>query len=108
MTTLLVQNGTLEFGDTIVAGTAHGKLKALSDFRGKPVKKAGPSMPVAVMGLSDVPSAGDIFEVVASEKEARIIVAERTEAGKTQTQTRAKVSLEDLFATVQAGEAQEL
>ena len=72
MATLLVQNGTLEFGDTIVAGTAHGKLKALSDFRGKPVKKAGPSMPVAVMGLSDVPSAGDIFEVVVSEKEARV------------------------------------
>ena len=108
MTTLLVQNGTLEFGDTIVAGTAHGKLKALSDFRGKPVRKAGPSMPVAVMGLSDVPSAGDIFEVVASEKEARVIVTERTELAKSQAQSKKKVTLEDLIAHVQAGEAKGL
>jgi translation initiation factor IF-2 len=106
--TLLVQNGTLEFGDTVVAGTTHGKLKALSDFKGKPVKKAGPSTPVSVMGLSDVPSAGDIFEVVASEKEARVIVGERVEAAKSQAQSKKKVSLEDLFATVKAGEAQEL
>jgi translation initiation factor IF-2 len=108
MATLLVQNGTLESGSIVVAGKAHGKLRALSDFKGKPIKKAGPSTPVAVMGLSDVPSAGDIFQVVDSEREARSIVAERTEAGKTQAQTRTKVSLEDLFANVQAGEAQEL
>jgi len=108
MATLLVQNGTLEFGDTIVAGTAHGKLKALSDFRGKPIKKAGPSMPVAVMGLSDVPSAGDIFEVVESEKEARVIVTERVELAKSQAQSKKKVTLEDLFAHVQAGEAKGL
>jgi translation initiation factor IF-2 len=108
MATLLVQNGTLESGSIVVAGTAHGKLRALSDFKGKPVKKAGPSTPVAVMGLSDVPSAGDIFEVVDSEKEARNIVAERAEAAKTQTQSKKKVSLEDLFANVQAGEAKEL
>ena len=108
MATLLVQNGTLEFGDTIVAGTAHGKLKALSDFRGKPIKKAGPSMPVAVMGLSDVPSAGDIFEVVVSEKEARVIVTERVELAKSQAQSKKKVTLEDLFAHVQAGEAKGL
>ncbi|MEO5886143.1 MAG: translation initiation factor IF-2 [Anaerolineales bacterium] len=106
--TLLVQNGTLEFGDTIVAGTAHGKLKALSDFRGKPIRKAGPSMPVAVMGLSDVPSAGDIFEVVVSEKEARVIVTERVELAKSQAQSKKKVTLEDLFAHVQAGEAKGL
>jgi translation initiation factor IF-2 len=108
MATLLVQNGTLESGSIIVAGTAHGRLRALSDFKGKPVKKAGPSTPVAVMGLSDVPSAGDIFEVVDSEKEARNIVAERSDAAKTQAQTRKKVSLEDLFATVKAGEAKGL
>src|SRR5215211_2867061 len=108
MATLLVQNGTLESGCIIVAGTAHGRLRALSDFKGKPVKKAGPSTPVAVMGLSDVPSAGDIFEVVDSEKEARNIVAERSDAAKTQAQTRKKVSLEDLFATVKAGEAKGL
>lgn len=106
--TLLVQNGTLSSSDVVVAGTAHGKLRAISDYKGNPVKKAGPSMPVAVMGLSDVPTAGDLFQVVDSEKEARSIVAERAEAAKTRTQARKKVSLEDLFATVQAGEAKEL
>ena len=108
LATLLVQNGTLESTNIVVAGTAHGKLRALSDYKGKSVKKAGPSMPVAVMGLSDVPSAGDLFEVVASEREARSIVAERAEAAKSQAQARKKVSLEDLFANVQAGEAKEL
>ena len=108
MATLLVQNGTLEFGDIVVAGTAHGKLRALSDYKGKPVRKASPSTPVAVMGLSDVPSAGDLFEVVDSEREARAIVAERAEAAKSQAQAKKKVSLEDLFASVQAGEAQAL
>jgi translation initiation factor IF-2 len=108
LATLLVQNGTLEAGDIVVAGIAHGKLRALSDFKGKPIKKAGPSTPVAVMGLSDVPSAGDIFQVVGSEKEARAIVAERADAAKTLAQTKKKVSLEDLFANVQAGEAKGL
>jgi translation initiation factor IF-2 len=108
MATLLVQNGTLESGSIVVAGTAYGKLRALSDFKGKPVKKAGPSTPVSVMGLSDVPSAGDVFEVVSSEREARVIVAARSEAAKSQTQAKKKVSLEDLFASVQAGEAREL
>lgn len=108
LATLLVQNGTLESGDIVVAGTAYGKLRAISDFKGKPIKKAGPSTPVAVMGLSDVPSAGDIFEVVQSEKEARAIVSERAQTAKTLSQTKKKVSLEDLFANVQAGEAKEL
>ena len=108
LATLLVQNGTLESSSVVVAGTAYGKLRALSDYKGKPVKKAGPSMPVAVMGLSDVPSAGDVFEVVSSEREARSIVTERVEAAKSQAQARKKVSLEDLFANVQAGEAKEL
>lgn len=108
MATLLIQNGTLEAGSVVVAGTAHGKLRALSDFKGKPIKKAGPSTPVAVMGLSDVPSAGDLFEVVDSDKEARVIVNERLEALKTQSQSRKKVSLEDLFSSVKSGEAKEL
>ncbi len=108
LATLLVQNGTLEAGDIVVAGTAYGKLRAITDHKGKPIKKAGPSTPVAVMGLSGMPSAGDIFQVVASEKEARSIVAERTEAAKTLSQTKKKVSLEDLFANVQAGEAKGL
>ena len=108
MATLLIQNGTLESGDIVVAGSSHGRLRALSDHRGKPVKKAGPSTPVAVMGLNDVPSAGDLFEVVDSEKEARLIVAERLALTKSQAQARKKVSLEDLFSSVQAGEAKEL
>ena len=108
MATLLVQNGTLESGSVVVAGIAHGKLRALSDFKGKPIKKAGPSTPVAVMGLSDVPSAGDVFEVVDSDKEARVIVNGRLEALKTQSQSRKKVSLEDLFSSVKSGEAKEL
>ncbi|MBK9923814.1 MAG: translation initiation factor IF-2 [Anaerolineales bacterium] len=106
--TLLVQNGTLSAGDVVVAGTAHGKLRALSDYKGKPVKKAGPSTPVLVMGLSDVPSAGDLFQVVGSDKEARVIVNDRINTAKEQSQIRKKVSLEDLFANVQAGEAKEL
>jgi translation initiation factor IF-2 len=108
MATLLVQNGTLEAGDIVVAGTAYGKLRAITDYKGKLIKKAGPSTPVAVMGLTGMPSAGDIFQVVKSEKEARNIVAERMEAAKTLSQTKKKVSLEDLFANVQAGEAKGL
>ncbi len=108
MATLLVQNGTLESGDIVVAGVAYGKLRAITDYRGKLIKKAGPSTPVAVMGLSGMPSAGDIFQVVKSEKEARTIVADRMEAAKTLSQTKKKVSLEDLFANVQAGEAKGL
>ena len=108
MATLLIQNGTLESGDIVVAGSSHGRLRALSDFKGKPVKKAGPSTPVAVMGLNDVPSAGDLFEVVDSEREARLIVAERQALAKSQAQAKKKVSLEDLFTSVQAGEAKEL
>jgi translation initiation factor IF-2 len=108
LATLLVQNGTLDSGSIVVAGTAHGKLRALSDYKGKPVKKAGPSTPVAVMGLSDVPSAGDVFQVVDSERTARTIVAERLDAAKSRAQAKKKVSLEDLFAHVQAGTAKEL
>ncbi len=106
--TLLVQNGTLSAGDIVVAGNAYGRMKAISDYKGKPVHKAGPSTPVAVMGLNEVPAAGDVFQVVSSEKEARAIVAERMEASKSKAQARKKISLEDLFASVQAGEAREL
>lgn len=106
--TLLVQNGTLRTGDIVVAGAAYGRLRALFDFRGKPVKKAGPSTPVSVMGLNDVPSAGELFRVVNSEKEARDIVHQRLDAQKQKKQTGKKASLEDLFAAYQTGEAKEL
>jgi len=106
--TLLVQNGTLQSGDIVVAGTAYGRLRAMFDFRGKPVKKVGPSTPVGVMGLNDVPSAGDLFRVVTSDKEARDIVSQRQEEQKQRTQAKKKASLEDLFAAYEAGEAKEL
>ncbi|HEY5984594.1 MAG TPA: translation initiation factor IF-2 [Anaerolineales bacterium] len=106
--TLLVQNGTLASGDLVVAGRAYGKMKAITDFKGKPVKQAGPSMPVAVMGLNEVPAAGDVFQVVDSEREARALAGERAQADKSNARSRKKVSLEELFANVQAGEAREL
>ena len=106
--TLLVQNGTLSAGDIVVAGKSFGRMKAITDYKGKPVQKAGPSTPVAVMGLNEVPAAGDVFQVVATEKEARAIVAERVEANKSKAQSKKTISLEDLFASVQAGEAREL
>jgi translation initiation factor IF-2 len=106
--TLLVQNGTLNNGDIVVAGTAYGRLRALFDFRGNKVQNAGPSIPVSVMGLSDLPSAGDTFRVVASEKEARQIISQRIEAAKVQAGASKKMTLEELFAKVKAGEAKEL
>ncbi|HEY2980259.1 MAG TPA: translation initiation factor IF-2, partial [Anaerolineales bacterium] len=105
--TLLVQNGTLQAGDVVVAGSAYGKLRAISDFRGKPIKTAGPSTPVAALGLNDVPAAGDVFQVVESEKEARLIVDERLQTAKDKTLVK-KVSLEDIFSSVQSGDVQEL
>lgn len=106
--TLLVQNGTLKVGDVVVAGLAYGRLRAMFDFRGRPVQKAGPSMPVSVMGLNDLPQAGDIFQVVSSEKEARQIVLERQEAAKQQTAVQKKMTLEELFNRFKAGETKEL
>jgi len=105
--TLLVQNGTLKAGDIVVAGTSYGRLRALSDYLGKPVKKAGPSTPVAVMGLNGVPAAGDVFQVVESDKEARETVTARLDAAKAHTNEK-KVSLEDLFANFKAGETKGL
>jgi len=106
--TLLVQNGTLQSGDIVVAGTSYGRLRAMFDFRGNPVENAGPSTPVSVLGFNEVPSAGDVFQVVDTDKEAREIVAQRIEEAKQMSRTGKKASLEDLFAAYQAGEAKEL
>ncbi len=76
LATLLVQNGSLQTGDVVVAGQAYGKLKAMFDFRGRKVRKAGPSTPVSVLGLNNVPSAGDLFQVYPSEKDARLVIEE--------------------------------
>jgi translation initiation factor IF-2 len=109
LTTLLVQNGTLNVGDVVVAGTTFGRLKALFDFRGRKLRKAGPATPVSVMGLNDVPQAGDIFRVVASEKEARVIIEERIQAkNKAALTPKTALTLEHLFDKVKAGEAKEL
>ena len=108
--TLLVLNGTLKTGDEVIAGLTHGRLKAMYDETGKTVRTAGPSTPVAVMGLNDVPQAGDTFESVKNEKVARVLSAERKEAADAaRTPTgRAAISLEDIFAQYREGEAKEL
>jgi len=107
--TLLVQNGTLEVSDVVVAGNAHGRLRAMFDYRGRQLRKAGPSTPVSVMGLSDVPVAGDLFQKVDSEREARTIVSERLQAHQqAATAQKSAVTLEQLFERVQAGDVPEL
>jgi translation initiation factor IF-2 len=107
--TLLVQNGTLHAGDVLIAGSASGKIRAMFNDRGKPVREATPSMPVAVLGLSGVPLPGDLFRAVASDREARVIVARRKLEQKTAAAKPAvKMSLDQVFAKFQAGEAKEL
>jgi len=106
--TLLVQNGTLQAGEVIVAGNSYGRIKAMEDFRGKSIRKAEPSTPVLVLGLNDVPVAGDNFEVVDSEKEARAIVAERIDDGKSKKGPGTKTTLEDVFDKIKKGEMKEL
>jgi translation initiation factor IF-2 len=108
MATLLVQNGSLEVGDVVLAGNALGKLRAMFDFRGKKIRKAGPSSPVQVMGLSDVPAAGELFQVFASEKEARVIAEEKKNQQLLNTSNAPKASLETLFNRFQSGETKEL
>lgn len=109
LATLLVQNGTLNVGDTVVAGTVFGKLRAVFDYRGKKIRKAGPSTPVSVMGLSDVPHAGDLFQVVESEREARVLIQARDHAASAAAAgVKSAITLEQLFEKFQAGEIREL
>ncbi len=106
--TVLVQNGTLRVGDSILAGTAYGKVRAMTNDRGEKVKKAGPATPVEVIGLSDVPQAGDILAVL-DEKAARSIAEKRMAKTKAEAVAQAqKVTLEDLFQQIQAGEIKDL
>jgi len=101
--TMLVQNGTLRQNDTIVVGQTWGRIKAMFDHEGKPLKVAGPSTPVVILGLQDAPAAGDNFERVANDREARRISEERREraAALVQTPERPAMSLEDLFARLE-------
>jgi len=108
--TVLVQEGTLKVGDPVVAGASHGKVRAMVDSRGRSVTEAGPSMPVEIIGLHDVPTTGDILYAATSDKQARqlseTVVAKGRESMIKSNQT--KVSLEDLFNQIQAGQVKDL
>ena len=107
--TLLVETGTIRVGDSIVAGTAYGKVRAMVDDKGKRVKKAGPSMPVEIIGLSEVPTAGDTLYVLADDKLARTIAEKNKEAQREQNLTKThRLSLDDLFSKIQEGEVKEI
>ncbi|HNR02907.1 MAG TPA: translation initiation factor IF-2 [Anaerolineaceae bacterium] len=106
--TLLVQNGTLETGDTVIAGDTCGKIRAMFDFTGKKAKNATPSTPIQVLGLGNVPPAGVLFQVVPSEKEARVILAERAANKSSGAEVSSRTTLEQLFEKFQAGEIREL
>jgi len=109
LATLLVQNGTLNVGDVVVVGNTYGRLRAMFDYRGRQIKRAGPSTPVSVMGLNDIPHAGDLFQVVESDREARAIVQKRQEAKKQEADiAQSALTLEQLFDRFQAGEVKEL
>lgn len=110
--TLLIQNGTLQIGDTLVAGSVLGKVRAMVDDRGSRVKDASPSFAVEVLGLGDVPAAGDEFEVFQDEKEARAVASTRTDEQRQsrllQAMSSRRVSLNTLSARAQEGELKEL
>lgn len=107
--TVLVQNGTLRVGDSIVAGTAYGRVRAMMDHTGKRLKEAGPSTPVQVLGLSEVPEAGDIMYSVEDDKLAKQVAEERKEKLKEQQiKASSKLSLDDLFSKIKEGEIKEL
>ena len=102
--TVLVQNGTLKVGDTVIAGTAVGRIRAMSDDKGRNVKSAGPSMPVEIIGLSEVPESGEQFAAVEDEKMARELVEQRKAKQKDEMfKASAKVSLNDLFDQISSG-----
>jgi translation initiation factor IF-2 len=109
MATLLVQNGTLKRGDTLLVGDNYGRIKSMYDFRGREVKEAGPSMPVAVSGLKDIPHAGEQFTVVKTEKEARRLIAENQEASRQDVNGRSSaMSLDEFFSRLQEGDVKTL
>lgn len=107
--TVLVQNGTLRVQDTIVAGTAYGRVRALYDDNGKSVKSAGPSIPVEVIGFSEVPEAGDIIYAVEQDKLSKQVVEERKDKIKAEKlKSMSRVSLDDLFSKIEEGQMKDL
>ncbi len=109
LATLLVQNGTLSTGDSIIVGTTYGRIRAMLDDKGKKIKTAGPSIPVEVLGLSEVPAAGDRFIVVKDEKTARNMAESRKEKIRQENfQSSNRVSMENLYSQIQEGKVKEL
>lgn len=107
--TLLVQNGTLHAGDTVIAGTSVGRVRAMTNDDGKKIESAGPSVPVEIIGLAEVPGAGDIFDAVDDEKMARELVEQRKDKEKEErNKLFHKVTLDNLFDSIQQGEMKEL
>lgn len=107
--TILIQNGSLKVGDAVVCGSIYGKVRAMISDKGQKVKKAGPSTPVEVLGFSDVPDAGDLFQVVKDDKMARQIGEKRsTRRREQELQKTRKVSLDDLFKQIQEGQIKDL
>ncbi len=108
--TVLVQNGTLKSGESIVVGTTSGRIKAMFDYEGKAIKEAGPSMPVVILGLNEVPTAGDLFRRAKNDRIARRIASERlTEASElAKSPVQPQMTLEDLFARFEEGETKSL
>ncbi len=107
--TMLVQNGTLKVGDIVVAGTSVGRVRAMTDDKGRKVKSAGPSVPVEITGLGDVPTGGDVFNAVSDERLARELVEERITAQKEEMfNSQTKVTLDNLFDQMREGEMKEL
>ena len=107
--TLLVQNGTLNQGDTIIAGTSVGHVRVMTDDKGRSIKHAGPSVPVEITGLGEVPAPGDAFEAVKDERMARELVEQRKQKAKDElAKQRSKVTLENLFDQMKKGEMKEL
>ena len=108
--TVLVQKGTLHVGDPVACGSCYGKVRAMMDDKGRRVKEAGPSTPVEILGLNDVPNAGEVFVATENEKEARSFAETFISEGKNKLieDTKAKLSLDDLFSQIKAGNVKEL
>jgi len=108
--TVLVQKGILRVGDSVAAGSAHGKVRAMMDDKGRRVKEAGPSMPVEILGLNDVPNAGEVFVACENDKEARSFAETFISQSKAKLieDTKSKLSLDDLFSQIQEGNLKEL
>ncbi|MBU5669072.1 translation initiation factor IF-2 [Peptoniphilus sp. MSJ-1] len=109
MATVLIKNGTLRFGDSIVSGTCSGRVRAMEDDKGKQVKKAGPSMPVVILGLNDVPNAGDTIYAVKDDKTAKAIADKNTEISREKRLSQTtKISLDNLFEKISEEDVKEL